>query len=52
MGNTFEVWDWKNIKDLDFEWVICYSGEIQEEAFAELNRLKDLGRPCVKLIWR
>lgn len=53
MGNKFEVWNWeKSHWNADYEWVNYYAGESKKDAFAELERLKADGAPCVKLEWR
>ena len=52
MGNKFEVWNWeKSHWNANYEWVNYYAGESKEDAFAEVERLKADGAPCVKLEW-
>ena len=53
MGNTFEIWSWLPINDDQYDYFIQWSGEVEEEAFSELKRLKATGlHPCLRFFWR
>lgn len=54
MGNTFEIWTWKDIHDgYGYKYVQLWVGEDEVEAFTELKRLKATGEhPCLKFEWR
>ena len=53
MGNTFEIHAWLPYGEGKYGYMLQWTGEDEDEAFAELRRLKSTGQhPCLKLEWR
>lgn len=53
MGNTFEIHSWLPYGEGKYGYMLQWTGEDEDEASAELRRLKSTGQhPCLKLEWR
>jgi hypothetical protein len=51
MGNTWEVYVWKEIKG-EFQYILLYSGESRRSAMRIAKNAKEKGAGCIKIEWR